>query len=447
LNLPIPQVTEADVDELSKLGSTQTPLDDSEMLTEYSMTPRTPLRTPRMHVVDSIKQQARDALHAKSLSTPLLGEEQAELLMQPSTTILPVSQTPKSVHRTVAESPRSSVMGTPMRDRMGINTPRSVGSFAGQETPRDIRQKSQLSRSQLRQALLSLPKPKNDFQIVLPENEQNDVKPKDTREIVSDQSDLDLERDQVLQQERKRIEHQRSQTVSRGLPRPLVVPTVGDLLIGSQYSPGSSGYQAERLISKEMVELLKHDAFSYPVAGASAVEDCKYDVPSITRLQAASKLIEEETENLAAIPLFDLPEDLVFDPSTGICHELRELNFGNKEKNEKVGAETLAIYKSMLENISYGAECALRAEKKQSIALGGYMHRCKSLMDSVTKSVQKAHSLLIDYDSFVFLKERETIACEIRRNAVQETLSCAKAEEKELQSLYSSLSQKFRRNK
>ena len=59
---------------------------------------------------------------------------------------------------------------TPLRDQLNINPEDSVTGF---ESAKSARQQQLEIRAQLRAGLSSLPAPKNDFEIVVPENEGN----------------------------------------------------------------------------------------------------------------------------------------------------------------------------------------------------------------------------------------------------------------------------------
>ncbi len=57
-----------------------------------------------------------------------------------------------------------------MRDNLGLNV--EERSQAGYETPRDLKRARNLAQSHLRQGLSSLPAPKNDFDIVVDDEEE-----------------------------------------------------------------------------------------------------------------------------------------------------------------------------------------------------------------------------------------------------------------------------------
>ena len=87
---------------------------------------------------------------------------------------------------------------TPVRDKLSINAEEDMDL----EAMSRLQQRDQ--KDQLRHGLSSLPRPKNDYEIVLPENTDGqgaDIE--ETMEYVEDQSDLDLMKEAKLQALRK----------------------------------------------------------------------------------------------------------------------------------------------------------------------------------------------------------------------------------------------------
>jgi pre-mRNA-splicing factor CDC5/CEF1 len=78
-------------------------------------------------------------------------------------------------------------------------------------------------KEQLRMGLSSLPAPKNDYEIVVPEDEMGMDSEHLDSEHVEDQSDLDARREADLERARQEELKRRSQAVQRDLPRPVDV--------------------------------------------------------------------------------------------------------------------------------------------------------------------------------------------------------------------------------
>lgn len=81
---------------------------------------------------------------------------------------------------------------TPVRDKLSINPDENID---GSETPLIQKQ----VKEQLRAGLSSLPTPRNDYEIVVPEGEaKDDSTSTPATEIVEDQADIDARQQQEL---------------------------------------------------------------------------------------------------------------------------------------------------------------------------------------------------------------------------------------------------------
>ena len=153
------------------------------------------LRTPRTAGgEDTILHEAQNLLALQSMQTPLKGGDATPLLgtggfegINPKKQVV---QTPNVVLGTpfhtpnltgpgatpkLVQTPRGVVVGamtpggqTPLRDQLSINPEELLAGF---EDPREANQQQMEARAQLRTGLRGLPTPKNDFEIVIPEND------------------------------------------------------------------------------------------------------------------------------------------------------------------------------------------------------------------------------------------------------------------------------------
>ena len=197
LVLPEPQITDTEMEQIVKLGKASEAARDSvtadidgsslrasdTLLADYSVTPGTALRTPRtpMPQQDKILQEAQNIMALTNVDTPLKGGLNTDLIenggdfsgMTPSTASL---QTPNTVLTTpfrtrdgqvgltprMMATPGSSLRGaTPLRDKLSINPEDSVEMDVGNRELKET----------LKLCLSTLPTPKNDFEIVVPETE------------------------------------------------------------------------------------------------------------------------------------------------------------------------------------------------------------------------------------------------------------------------------------
>ena len=145
LVLPAPQISDSEIDEVVKLGAAtslvggvMTPLIGGDTSFRGGMTPRqTPLQT--------------------------------------------LSQTPNM-------TPSRTPSRTPVRDQLSINSDISAESFDGDEMRH---QQQQEITAQLKVGLGSLPAPKNDFEIVLPESEPVLGVAGEDEDVVEDAADVE----------------------------------------------------------------------------------------------------------------------------------------------------------------------------------------------------------------------------------------------------------------
>ncbi|CAG8506804.1 4942_t:CDS:10 [Acaulospora colombiana] len=181
---------------------------------------------------------------------------------------------------------------TPRTTGGSMQTPRTPGTILSLRTPRTPSVDATTIK-QLRRGLLNLPTPKNDFEIVLPEVESQSEIGDAMEGIEEDASDRDRKLiAQELEEERARL-NRRSQAVKRDLPRPAYV---NKSTIEALMEDLSEDLEVNKLINSEMVLLLQHDSFTHPVHGSkSTVEKPEsFEEFPDELMDQARKAIEEE---------------------------------------------------------------------------------------------------------------------------------------------------------
>ena len=199
LVLPEPQIDDQEMEQIVKLGKASEAARESvtedgaearasdTLLANYSVTPGTALRTPRtpMASQDNIMQAAQNIMALNNVDTPLKGGVNTDLIenggdYSGATPNVKAMQTPNTVltteYRTregqVGLTPSQTPSGsgkaglatpTPLRDKLAINPEEGFDEH-------DRFQQKELQAT-LMQGLSSLPQPKNDFEIVVPEDE------------------------------------------------------------------------------------------------------------------------------------------------------------------------------------------------------------------------------------------------------------------------------------
>ncbi|CAG8655144.1 9260_t:CDS:2, partial [Paraglomus occultum] len=224
--------------------------------------------------LNKIKQAEQISKRRKLvLPAPQVGEDELEQIVK----IGFAGETAKAV---VGENEGSTSLGdytpattlplrTPRTVRTGgaPTTPKTPGTVMTLRTPsRTPGPASAAAIKQLKAGLLSLPKPKNDFEIILPEVEETTEDADDMQGVEEDASDRDRKlRELQAAEERARLAR-RSLAVQRNLPRPA---TVNSRALWETSTDESAGMNdIELMICEEMSKLLSNDLVKYPVAGS-----------------------------------------------------------------------------------------------------------------------------------------------------------------------------------
>ncbi|KAI1294832.1 Cell division cycle 5-like protein [Halotydeus destructor] len=353
LVLPEPQISDAELDQVVKLGKAsemaKEVVEDSSnrasetLLADYSLDTNNAvanLRTPKNSALsrDTILMEAQNLIALTNVDTPLKGGMNTPLHeiegapgMTPSTSRALVSATPNTLISTPFRTPvgeqqapssqRSSASGvggfspssqgsvrseyaaTPgssLRDKLTIN-PENMLTF---ESELEAKMHHKETKDQLKRALTSLPAPKNEYEIVV--NDDTEKEEEGANEPIlsaEDQADLDAK---LAAEEVARLEaefRRQSQSVQRNLPRPVDV-NLNILKTESESSPLTELQRAEEIIKQEMIAMLHYDALKNPtnqqlVKNKSKVhkeflEKNPYDEISEEDMEEAKRLLEEE---------------------------------------------------------------------------------------------------------------------------------------------------------
>lgn len=304
LMLPAPQISDQELEEIARIGyaSDLTSLASEEMsggggtatralLANYAQTPRlgtTPLRTPQRTPSgkgDAIMMEAENLARLRESQTPLLGGENPELHPSDFSGVTPRKkeiQTPNPMATpggtpgpgltprlgmTLARDGQllgATPRGTPFRDELRINEEMEMTEDAKAE-----KRRQEELRKNLRSSLMSLPQPKNEYQIVVqPVQDEAETEER----IEEDMSDR-MARERAEERAREEaLLRKRSKVLQRELPRP---PAGALEIVRALIARGGEGRgsfvpptlfeQADELINREMLALLEHDNAKYPL--------------------------------------------------------------------------------------------------------------------------------------------------------------------------------------
>ena len=316
LVLPSPQISDSELEQIVKLGKASEAARDGvvdgesvrasdTLLQDYTVTPSSAMRTPRtpMAAQDKILQEAQNIMALQNTDTPLKGGMNTPLHneggdfsgMTPSRTALATPNTVLTtpfrtkegqVGLTPSQTPGTSGAGgsgsTPVRDKLAINSADSLEEWQS-GTPQASFQNRENS-AVLKMGLASLPAPKNDYEIVVPDDNDDNVEMKDdANTYIEDQSDVDNRKVEAAREAAEAALAKRSTAVKRSLPRPVEMNHTVLRPLNSD-PPLNELQKAEELIKREMILMLQHDCREY----------------SKEELDEANSLLERETSTSQA---------------------------------------------------------------------------------------------------------------------------------------------------
>ncbi|KAJ0346967.1 hypothetical protein COL154_007604 [Colletotrichum chrysophilum] len=448
LNLPAPQVSEGELEEIVKMGMVGERANmmarESEndatrgLVSEYStLNNSAPIRTPRAPAQeDHIANEIRNIRALTNTQSSLLGGENTPLHEGAESTgfdgIAPRKQTVATPNPMATPMHANGVGQTPARvGQTPMRTPRDSfalnandGTMVG-ATPRDVKMRDMALRSQLRQGLASLPKPKDtEWELELPD-EQKELAATDEM-MLEDAAERDRREAEYKAAQHALEMQRRTQVMQKNLPRPSQVDVTALLSVASQVKN-----EAEALIAREAAALIANDAVKYPS-------------PKITVSGVPPPLQTISDNDLAEARLQILSET---NPRPSRA-EIQQ-SFDNRGKNslllglgcygddeEEEEAAMRDAFDSIQDAIVATAEKGIKLEKKLALHLGGYQKRQKMLKDKIgeaAEALEKANNAL---SGFKTLAISEEVAIQRRLGALRDEVGFVSRREREAQELY-----------
>ncbi|KAJ3564929.1 hypothetical protein NP233_g7974 [Leucocoprinus birnbaumii] len=477
LVLPTAQVGERELEEIVKIGqagenakalvgggsdASGRLLSDYEGLETAKMS-RTPRTAPQQ---DNVMMEARNLRNMTVAQTPLLGEENTPLHaptnggtgFEGATPRHQVAFTPNPL-----ATPRDAAtpLRTPLRDNLAIN---AEGLPIVAATPREQKLRTNSSKRALQLGFANLPRPENNFELVVPEGEEDDDEP-NAPLSEEDAAERDARNKRIREEEERKALARRSQVVQQNLPRPAnvdVAVLMERLNVIDETEEEASSRAARRLIDEELVQLVHHDAISYPLPGTTNPGSTisMYEMPEDDDIDVAKQIIHLELaaavgfqnttpaqlrEGLLAIAKANASEELDLMTWDSLRHTLAF----DAESKTWVDAGTLSLdqriagYTSLLtekrEQMTKEANKAAKAEKKLGVTLGGYQARSQVLSKRIVDAFEGMEKTQIEYDSFARLRAMENVAGPRRVEALKEEVEVLERREKLLQQRYGDL--------
>jgi pre-mRNA-splicing factor CDC5/CEF1 len=484
LELPSPQVSDQELQQLSKLQQEQASTAalaaaagtghaaTQALLGDYTDRPLpTPMRTPTASLQQNqhtdLMRQASQLRQLEQGQTPLLsafkttGEEDEDDDAAAQHDIAKATPNlPPSTNRQASQ--------TPLRDELGLNPDdvSVVSGFTNTTSIRDLarqeRRVAKRARQDLEVALSALPAPQFEYELASPE-EQQDAEMQDAGAFEPDMADVNAANQQQRQEEAERLYQARNTVLKRNdLPRPAgAIPELADDV--------DTDGMAQALIQAEMLSLLKHDAHTYPVVAAEpskkkskkrkkedSTEEVALDIVPEDALDQAKEMLQLETELLMKEKIRQTMEEnseftSEHDVLNAMARAVGEVSregaaklFYDEEKGCFVeGGDELEALKTEFETIREAAMVLRRKNDKISTKLGvkngGYAKRTKTLQDDILQKFALTQNHKIEVSVFSSLADMENRGATQRTEALQEELTALEAQEAKMQKQYGDL--------
>ncbi|KAJ3873778.1 pre-mRNA splicing factor component-domain-containing protein [Lentinula edodes] len=494
LMLPSAQVGEVELEEIVKIGqagenakalvsggsdASGRLLSDYEGLENARMA-RTPRTAPQC-TQDNILSEARNLRYMSIAQTPLLREENTPMHTntgggtgfesatprhQVAFTPNPLATPIRSGTGDVSATPRDMSIGstplrTPWRDNLSIN-PDGFPSIG--DTPREQRLQAHSAKRALQTGFMNLPKPENNFELLVPE-EENEGGDGEERGLLLSEEDAE-ERDAKLrrarEEEEKRILSRRTQVVRLGLPLPANFDAATLLEHLSRYDDVEEGElgAAQKLGDAELASLIQHDSLEHPIPGTSRPGGAKstYEIPNDESIHAAKSLIHLELASLVGFPeanvdqvregLIALSKADSVDDHASWASVRQSLTFDSSSKtwvnhSQLSSEQRIAGYDALLSEhqntMGQEAQKIAKHEKKLGKVLGGYQARSQAISKRVTDAFAELQTTYSNYQSFVRLQTNEAAVGPRRVDTLKEEVENLERREKTLQERYAEL--------
>ncbi|KAJ4317845.1 Pre-mRNA-splicing factor cef1 [Neodidymelliopsis sp. IMI 364377] len=455
LVLPAPQVGEAEMEDIVKMGMlgeraiTGSGSDNAAtqgLVGNYSsIVSSTPIRTPMApKEEDTIANEARNARLRTETQSALLGGENPDFeedeapasLSAPSTRHQIVTPNPMATPyrqggagaTPMHQGPGSTPMRTP-RDTLRLNGEDGTMQLVGQ-TPRDIKLREQAKRSDLKSRLAALPKPKEEsWEFEFP-NEQQETIPVELSE--EDAAERDR-RAREAQEAAERAEFARqSQVVQRFLPRPSVVDI--DVLLQRALSLADP---VEQAVETEMAYLIANDVSKFGSGRVTgAVKPLQRHSDEALRAAKMELALEYALQSSADKTAFATD----FTSSWTNLHGSTVLPGIAGYEDDEIDEHQLLIeaFDAAQEDIISSAEQANKLEKGLNKHHGGYMMRGKTLRSKIGEAYKALEQQQWDLASQRTMQHAEQVAIGRRLEALRDEVSFVTKREREAQELYRS---------
>lgn len=458
LVLPAPQVGEAELEEIVKMGMTG---EDANKIAGASENESTkglvgnytsinsgqPIRTPRAPPTeDRVANEIKNIRALTETQSSLLGGENTPLheagttgfdgiaprkmvVSTPNPLATPFRQgggvgaTPGATPMKIGQTP----LKTP-RDSLAINNGAYAGSMVSM-TPRDQKLHQHSLKERLKSGFASLPKPK-EIELEEPE-EPEDADMEAGPAVVIDQEEIDRRMREKRQAEFEAEQKRRTQVLQRSLPRPSTIDI--DVLVKRAQNEGDV---IRTMVSQEMATLIGSDALKYPIKGGkvsgspSRFEKFDDDLLERAKMEVLMEMPEEAAKQAGSA--FEEAWQHVHGAQRNILPGLEEYG---KDSADRIQLMVQA-FDSAQDKLTKDAIQGNKLEKKLGLHLGGYQSRSKLLTQKIIQASQAISETKQDLESFRTLRISESDAIPRRLEGIRAEVAFLDKREREAQDIY-----------
>lgn len=459
LVLPAPQVGEAELEDIVKMGLTGERAITSGgndnaatqgLVGNYSnIMGSTPIRTPMApKEEDFIENEVRNARLRTETQSALLGGENPDLvddtapveslsaggsrhqIVTPNPLATPFRQANGGVGATpIRQGPGATPMRTP-RDTLRLNEEENGMQLVGQ-TPHDIRMREKAKRQDLKSKLAALPKPKEEsWEFELPEEQAYEM---DVEISEEDAAEIDRRKEAARQAAESAEFRRQTQVVQRFLPRPSLVDIDALMKRALDLSDPVS-----RAVETEMALLIANDMLKFgggQVTGTPRpVEKMTDEALRAAKMELALELAMTSDKDKKA---FHADFGVSWTSLHGSSALLPGIAGYDEDEIDEHQLLTEA-FDTAQDSIIGAAEQANKIEKKLAVHHKGYITRSGLLRENIGKAFSALEAAKWKLDTARTAQYNEGIAVERRLESLRAEVQFVTKRERETQELFRS---------
>ncbi|KAF2405244.1 hypothetical protein EJ06DRAFT_525773 [Trichodelitschia bisporula] len=452
LVLPAPQVSDAELEDIIKMGFAGERAAQVAGNSEYdatrglignysNMAGATPIRTPRApQEEDRVANEIRNARALTDTQSALLGGDNAPLVegsgstgfggaapskqavATPNPLATPFRQGVNGIGSTPLRGPGATPLRTP-RDSLSLN--QDSGMQLVSQTPRDMKLREQAVRKNLLDRFAALPKPKElEFELELPEEQQEVVR----TEVSIEDAALRDRRERQLRQAAELTDFKRqTQVVQMGLPRPTIVD-VDAMLRNAEAIQDPT----EKAIAVEAALLIAHDGRKFGGSKISGTVRPLQDLDDDLLGKARAEVSKELSTKQAQV------EKEEFVRGWMELHSTARLPGLDGYFEDEIDEHQLMVeaFDSIQERIMADADRGNEVERKLVKVHGGYVQRAKMLRQKITEAADALEKTRIDLNTALRAQVGEEAAIARRLEGLRDEVAFISRRGREGQEAY-----------